>query len=54
MDVRLHFVRDLVDKGVVQVHKVHSYLKATDFLTKAINSVKFSLCMDLIGFGKFF
>lgn len=53
LDVRLHFVRDLVDKRMLQVQKVHTDLNAADFPTKAVGSAKFKTCMDLIGMSTF-
>lgn len=46
--VKLHFVRDIIDKGAVIVQKIHTDDNAADMLTKALPSSKFKLCSELV------
>ncbi|XP_042016116.1 secreted RxLR effector protein 161-like [Salvia splendens] len=47
VDVRLHFIRDEVNKGSVRVSKVSD--NASDMLTKVIPRTKLKYCLELIG-----
>lgn len=49
IDVRMHFIRDIISKGDVKVEKVHTDHNAADMLTKALPVNKFRHCLDLIG-----
>jgi transposase InsO family protein len=51
IDVRHHFVRDIVSQGVVSVKKVSTHENPADMMTKAIPVTKFRHCQDLIGVG---
>lgn len=44
IDIKMHFVRDVVQKGLVQVVKV----PIQDMLTKVVLKSKFMHCMDLV------
>lgn len=48
IDIRLHFVRNLISKETIFVSKVHTEENATDFLTKVVNAEKFRFCMKVI------
>ncbi|KAL1565166.1 secreted RxLR effector protein 161-like protein [Salvia divinorum] len=48
VDIRLHFIRDEVNKGSVRVSKVSTDDNASDMLTKAIPSSKLKYCLELI------
>lgn len=48
IDIKLHFVRDEIGKGVVTVRKVHTSNNAADMMTKALPSAKFEHCLDLV------
>lgn len=48
IDIRLHFIRDLVEKGVVELVKVHTDDNASDMLTKTLSTSKFKHCCDLV------
>lgn len=47
VDVRLHFIRDEVNKGSVRVSKVST--DASDMLTKDIPNTKLKYWLELIG-----
>ncbi|CAM8974082.1 unnamed protein product [Rhodiola kirilowii] len=49
IDVRMHFVRDVADSGVVQVVKIGTKDNPADILTKSVPSEKFDYCSELIG-----
>lgn len=51
IDVKLHFIQDLVFEGVILVKKIVTTENLTDMMTKPIFAVKFKHCLDLIGFG---
>ena len=48
IDVKLQFVRDITEKGVVQILKVKTDENGSDFLTKALPRFKFELCLNLL------
>ena len=49
IDIRLHFIRDVVTSGKVSIKKIHTEEDLADFLTKIVSSFKFPKCKDLIG-----
>ena len=48
VDVRLHFVRDVIAKALVEVQKVPTEDNAADMITKVLPLNKFSHCLNLI------
>ncbi|XP_031258987.1 secreted RxLR effector protein 161-like [Pistacia vera] len=48
VDVRFHFVRDLVAQGVVELKKVANEENPTDMGTKVITPAKFNHCLKLL------
>ena len=48
IDVRLHFVRDEVNKGEVKIQKVGTEDNPTDMLTKVLPVSKYAHCLDLV------
>ena len=48
LDVRLHFIRDEIDKGSVKVSKVGTEDNAADMLTKTLPASKLRHCMELV------
>lgn len=48
IDVRLHFIRDIVEKGEVEVAKVHTSDNPADMITKAVTLSKFKHCLNLL------
>ena len=49
IDVRLHFIRDVVASKRVRVEKISTEDNPVDFLTKTVPSIKFQKCVSLIG-----
>lgn len=49
IDVRLHFIRDVVASKKVSIGKISIEDKPANFLTKTVSSIKFHKCMNLIG-----
>ena len=47
--IDLHFVRDLVKKGVLNVSHVSTHDQLADFLTKALPRTKFQKMVNKIG-----
>ena len=45
----MHFIRDEISKGVVNVVKVPSEVNPADMLTKPLPSVRFRDLLNLIG-----
>jgi len=42
IDVRFHFVREILDEGDIELEKVHTKENPTDMLTKVVSGVKFT------------
>ncbi|KAH9764272.1 hypothetical protein KPL70_001465 [Citrus sinensis] len=49
IDVRMHFIRDEISKGVMNVVKVPSEVNPADLLTKPLPSIRFKGLLSLIG-----
>lgn len=49
IDVRMHFVREEISSGVVDVVKIASEVNPVDMLTKPLPTVKFMNFLSLIG-----
>jgi len=47
--IDLHFVRDLVKKGVLDVFHVNKHDQLADFLTKPLSRTKFQTMVNKIG-----
>ena len=53
IDIRYHFVRDIIEKGDCVVEKIHTDDNPADMFTKSLPIAKFKLCLDLVGiFGR--
>ena len=50
IDVKLHFIRDVIEFEKVKVKKVSTEENPVDMFTKSLSSVKFKHCLDLINF----
>ena len=50
IDVKMHFIRDEISKGVVNVVKVPTEVNPSDMLTKPLPLVRFRKLLSLIGF----
>ncbi|KAH9695612.1 hypothetical protein KPL71_022838 [Citrus sinensis] len=48
-DVRMHFIRDKIRSGVINVIKIPTEVNPADMLTKPLPTVKFRNSLDLIG-----
>ena len=48
VDVRYHFIRDLVEKGDVRLQKIHTAHNPADMFTKPIPAIKFRNFLNLI------
>ena len=49
IDIRLHFIRDVVASKRVKVEKIHMKDNPTDFITESVTAIKLQKCMGLIG-----
>lgn len=48
IDVRYHFVREIVEDGNVLLQKVSTVDNPADMLTKVVSGIKFQHCLNLI------
>lgn len=48
IDVRLHFIRDIVSSGKLKVEKIAPEENPVDAMTKPLPSTKFHHCFDLV------
>ena len=51
IDVRLHFVRDIIAAGDIGVRKISTKDNPSERLTKSINVTKFKHCLNLVNMG---
>jgi hypothetical protein len=49
IDIKYHFIRDIVAEGKIKVHKIHTDKNPADMLTKPLSNTKFKHCLDLVG-----
>jgi hypothetical protein len=49
IDIRYHFVRDIIEKGLVKVCKTSTHNNPADMMTKHVPVAKFELCSSLVG-----
>ena len=47
IDVRFHFIRDVVEEGAIKIEKVITNDNGVDMLTKIVPLAKFAHCKDL-------
>ena len=52
IDVRYHFVREIIEEGGVLVQKIKTDENPADMLTKMVVTIKFNHCLDLINIAK--
>ena len=50
MDVRFHFVREILEESDIELLKVHTKENPVDMLTKVVLGVKFTNCKELLHF----
>ena len=48
IDVKYHYVRNVVAQGKLKVCKISTYDNPVDMLTKPISVAKFELCSSLV------
>ena len=49
IDIRHHYIREVVARGDVKVVKISTHDNTADMLTKPLPVAKFNLCLDLVG-----
>lgn len=49
IDVRRHFIWDIITAGEIIVEKIHTSENPADMLTKSLPNTKFQHCLDLVG-----
>ena len=55
MDIKFHFIRDLIKEGTIKLYYVASKNNKADILTKSLNRVKFKklkIKLGVIGLNK--
>ena len=52
IDVRYHFLREIIEEGGVLVQKIKTYNNPADMLTKVVTTIKLNYCLDLINIEK--
>ncbi|GJW78500.1 retrovirus-related pol polyprotein from transposon TNT 1-94 [Tanacetum coccineum] len=48
IDVRYHFIREILEESGVRIQKIHTSKNPADMLTKVVAGIKFNYCLDLI------
>ena len=48
IDVRFHFIREILDEGDIELQKIHMKENPADILTKIVQGVKFAYCKELL------
>ena len=51
IDIRWHFIRDLIQSGSIRSSHIPGVKNGTDFLTKAVNRYEHEQCLKLLGMG---
>ena len=49
IDIKYHFVRDIISRGDILVKKISTHENPADMLTKPLPRIKFKHCLNLIG-----
>ena len=49
INIKHHFIRDVVVVGEIMVEKIHTSENPADMLTKPLPVTKFEHCLDLVG-----
>lgn len=49
IDVRYHWIREVLDDKLLELDKVHTDDNGTDMMTKALPRWKFEVCCSLVG-----
>jgi len=48
IDVRYHFVREILEEEEIVLHKIHTTENPADMLTKVVTRAKFEHCLNLV------
>jgi hypothetical protein len=49
IDIKYHYIRDVVARDKLQVCKISTHDNPADMMTKSIPIAKFELCSNLVG-----
>ena len=49
IDIKYHYVRDVIAQGKLKVSKISTHDNPADMLTKHVPVAKFELCSSLVG-----
>jgi hypothetical protein len=49
IDIKYHFIREIVAEGKLRVCKISTHFKPADMMTKLDPRAKFELCSNLVG-----
>jgi hypothetical protein len=49
IDVKYHYMRDIVAQGKLKVCKISTHDNPADMITKPVQVTKFELCLSLVG-----
>ena len=49
IDIKYHFIRDVIEEGELKVCKISTHDNPADILTKLVSVAKFELCSNLVG-----
>ncbi|MGI4421791.1 Ty1/Copia family ribonuclease HI, partial [Klebsiella pneumoniae] len=52
IDVRFHFIREILNEGDVLLEKISTQDNPADMLTKVVSGIKFKHCLDLINISE--
>ena len=52
IDVRFHFVREIMDEGDILLQKIGTADNPADMLTKCVSGIKFQHCLDLVNISR--
>ena len=50
IDVKYHYVRDVILQGKLKVWKISTHDNPADMMTKPVHVAKFEFCSNLVGF----
>ena len=52
IDVRFHFIREIVNEGDILLQKIGTADNPADMLTKVVSGIKFQHCLDLVNISR--
>ena len=53
IDIKLHFIREVVNRQEVNVEKIKTENNPADMFTKPVTTSKFIHCMNLVNIGNY-